>query len=97
MASGQSWNGEPLDYDPAIDVVYANQARFYQFRFSPDITNIVVTGEENTTGTRWRKPVSVRVIGEHTIELVNKRILYTRQGTKEVTITTVVERYTIVT
>jgi hypothetical protein len=97
MVSSQAWNGQPLAYDPAIDVYYLNQAGWYRFSFSPDLTEIIVTGKEDTTGTRWRKPLSVKIIGEHTIELVNKRTLYTRQGTKEVIITTVVERYTIVT
>jgi hypothetical protein len=97
LSNSQDWNGEPIAYDPKISVGYPQQGAGYRFSFSPDLKEIIVTGKEDTTNIRWRKPLSVRIVGEHTIELVNKRVLYTRQGTKEVTITTVVERYTIIT
>lgn len=93
-----NWEWEPLDYDPKQTVNYAQQGASRLVSFAPDLTVINVDDDAHgDASVRWKKPVSVKVVGKHTIEVVNRKTLYTSEGTKTVLITTRYERYTMTT
>ena len=78
-------------------MAYALQAAPYSFTFSDDLRQIIVTPNEKVDKIRWVKPESVMIEPGDRLRVVNKRRLYTKQGVKEVLITTVYERYTMIT
>ncbi|CCH00026.1 hypothetical protein FAES_2017 [Fibrella aestuarina BUZ 2] len=97
-SGNDQWNWEPLAYDPKLTVNYARQGASRSISFAPDLKSIIVADEPNADASvRWKKPVSVRIVGQHTIELVSRKTIYTRAGTKTVLITTRYERYTMTT
>ncbi|MCK8495888.1 hypothetical protein M0L20_28740 [Spirosoma sp. RP8] len=92
------WNGrDTLSYNPTHLVNYANQAGPYRFSFSDDLSQIVVTAVGESDSIRWVKPESVFIEANDRLRVINKRRIYTRQGVKEVMITTRYERFTIIT
>ena len=92
------WNGwDTLSYNPRYQVAYAQQASPYSFSFSEDLSQIFVTPNEKANKIRWGKPELVIVEAEDRLRLVNKRRIYTREGVKEVTITTIYKRFTMIT
>ena len=92
------WNGcDTLSYNPSHLVNYANQAGLYRFSLSDDLSQLLVAADEKADKIRWVKPESVFIEAKDRLRLVNKRRLYTREGVKEVTITTVYERFTMTT
>lgn len=92
------WNGwDTLRYNPTRSVVYANQGGLYRFSFSEDLSQILVAANEKADKIRWVKPESVFIDAKDRLRLINKRRIYTRAGVKEVTITTLYERFTMTT
>ncbi|GHB86983.1 hypothetical protein GCM10007390_48510 [Persicitalea jodogahamensis] len=78
-------------------VNYANQAGPYRFSFSEDLRQIFVAANEKADKIRWARPESVFIEARDQLRLINKRRIYTREGVKEVTITTLYERFTTIT
>jgi hypothetical protein len=98
QTSQGSWNGgELLSYDPAYSVSYVMQGTVRTFTFSDDLRQIIVNPNENDPSLRWVRPESVHVQADGRLQVVNKRRLYTREGVKAVTITTLYERFTMTT
>lgn len=96
--NNQEWQIQPIDYDPHLLVNYAMQGAIRTFTFSPSLDKLVLEPSDYADNSlRWKRPESVTVVGEHTIQIVNKKTLYTRMGVKEVTITTTYERFTTIT
>lgn len=93
----QRWEGEDIPYQPDLLVNYAMQATPRSFSFSTDLKQIAVSSNKSENLFRWVRPESVTVEGNNRTRIVNKRRLYTRQGVKEVTITTTYERFTMTT
>ncbi|GAB3508522.1 hypothetical protein GCM10027341_44430 [Spirosoma knui] len=92
------WDGEPIDYDPERIVNYNMQGVVRYFSFSPDLKRIDVAPNTKEDLFRWVYPESVTVDpGSNTIQVVNKRRLYTRTGVKDVIITTTYARFTMIT
>lgn len=92
------WNGlDTLSYSPSYSVNYAYQAGPYRFSFSEDLSQILVATNEKANKIRWVKPESVFIEAKDQLRLINKRRIYTREGVKEVTITTLYERFTMIT
>ena len=92
------WNGlDTLSYNPTYSVSYAEQAGPCTFSFSDDMSQILVTANEKADKIRWVKPESVFIEAQDRLRLINKRRIYTREGVKEVTITTLYERFTMIT
>lgn len=97
-ATTSDWNGwDSLSYNPIYSVSYAEQAAPYYFSFTDDLSQILVTSTGKADPFRWIKPESVFVEEKDRLRLINKRRIYTREGVKEVTITTVYERFTMTT
>ena len=92
--NNNNWEGEPIDYQPGLIVNYAMQGGTRRFVFSSDLKSITVQPNDHESAFRWVFPESVTVNPDNTIEVVNKRKLYTSEGVKEFMITTVYERYT---
>lgn len=94
----QRWEGELIEYQPGLSVNYAMQGTSRYFSFSPDLSELQVQPTTNENAFRWVFPQSVTIEkSTGNIQVVNKRRLYTRTGVKEVVITTVYQRYTIIT
>ena len=92
------WNGwDPLDYNPAYSVMYAQQTNPYSFSLNDDLSQVIVAPNGNPDTSRWAKPESVFVEANDRLRLINKRRIYTREGVKEVVITTIYERFTMIT
>lgn len=95
---GKVWDGgELINYDPAYVVKHDFQGTQRGITFSTDLKELTVKPNENENPFRWVRPQSVTVESSGRLRVVNKRRLYTRAGVKEVTITTVYERYTTTT
>lgn len=96
--NNKQWEGEPIDYQPGLSVNYAMQGTSRYFSFTPDLSQLQVQPMNNENAFRWVFPQSVTVDKRTgTIQVVNKRRLYTSAGVKEVVITTVYQRYTMAT
>lgn len=93
--AGKYWQGEQLAYDPDLDVGYESGGSFGFFKFSEGFKEITV--DVKAESFRFRKPESITVLPGDIIQVVTKRPLYTRQGAKNVTITTQYKRFTIIT
>ncbi len=92
------WNGwDILDYNSAYSVQYAQQANPYSFSLNEDLSQVIVAPNPNPDLARWVKPEMVLVEANERLRLVNKRRIYTREGVKEVTITTIYQRFTMTT
>lgn len=92
------WNGsDTLNYNQKYSVDYAQQGSVYRFSFSDDLSQILITPNEKAHPVRWLKPESAIIEPKDRFRLINKRWLYTKQGVKEVIITTVYERFTMET
>ncbi|GAB3544690.1 hypothetical protein [Spirosoma fluminis] len=92
------WDGEPIEYDPERIVNYAMQGVVRYFSFSSDLKRIDVVPNTKEDLFRWVYPESVTVDPDsNTIQVVNRRRLYTRAGVKDVVITTTYARFTIIT
>lgn len=95
----QQWNGELIDYDPRYSVNFNQQGSTRAFTFSPDVKQIYVEpyADENLNAFRWLRPESVTVEANGYLRVINKRRLFTTAGVREITITTLYERYTMTT
>lgn len=89
------WTGGPgLNYDPSLRMDFLRQGTSRQFEFSEDIKLLKVLPNDKENPYRWVKPESVAVDPAGRLVVVNKRYLYTREGVKQVSITSVYERFT---
>jgi len=89
------WNGGPgLSYDPSLRIDFLKQGTPRLFKFSEDLKSLNVLPNEEENPYRWVKPESVTVDAAGRLVIVNKRYLYTKEGAKQVTITSVYERFT---
>lgn len=99
----QRWEGEYIAYQPGLIVNYAMQGRARTFTFSPDLKSILVIPNDETDNRdahRWTLPDSVTLLDsadEPKIKVVNRRRFYTSEGVKEVLVTTIYQRFTMVT
>lgn len=92
------WDGEFIEYQPGLIVNYNMQGTTRHFSFSSNLSQLNVQPSPNENAFRWVFPQSVTVDkNTDTIQVVNKRRLYTSAGVKEVVITTVYQRYTMIT
>jgi hypothetical protein len=95
---GKTWDGsELISYNPAYSVGYDFQGGARSFSFSADLKQLNVKPSEPENPHRWVRPESVTVKDNGQLEVITKRRLYTREGVKDVTITSVYERYTMKT
>ena len=91
----EAWTGGPgLNYDPALRMDFLRQGTARQFHFSKDLKSLNVLASDNENPFRWVKPESVTVDPSGRLVIVNKRFLYTKNGVKQVSITSVYERFT---
>ncbi|KAA0992665.1 hypothetical protein [Dyadobacter aurulentus] len=91
----EQWAGGPgLDYDPALRIDFLRQGTSRLFRFAEDLKSLHVFPNDKENPYRWVKPESVTVDPIGRLVIVNKRYLYTKEGAKQVTITSVYERFT---
>lgn len=89
------WTGGPgLNYDPSLRIDFLRQGTSRQFHFSEDLKFLNVLSGEKENSYRWVKPESVAVDPVGRLVIVNKRYLYTKNGVKKVSITSVYERFT---
>lgn len=89
------WNGaDTLSYNQKYSVHYNQQGSGYRFSFADDLSQIIITPNEKAHPVRWVKPESAFIEAKDRIRLTNKRRLYTKQGVREVIITTIYERFT---
>jgi len=99
----QRWEGEDIAYQPDLSVNYSMQGRSRWFTFSPDLKSIFVkpNDEQDTRDAhRWTLPDSVTALDsmdEPQIKIINRRRFYTSEGVKEVLVTTIYQRFTMVT
>ena len=92
----KKWDLQPIAYDPDLIVNYGMDGAVRFFLFAQD--KLVLDPDDYDDNLlRWKRPDDITVVGEHRIRVINKKILYTRNGVKEVVITTVYERYTTIT
>lgn len=92
---GKVWDGgELLSYNPDYVVKYDFQSAYRSFSLSNDLKKITVNPDAPNDAYRWVRPESVTVEDNERLRVTNKRRLYTRLGVKEVTITTVYQRFT---
>jgi hypothetical protein len=95
---GKVWDGgELISYNPNYAVGYDFQGGARSFSFSTDLKQMTVKPSEPEDAYRWVRPESVTVKDNGQLEVVTKKRLYTREGVKEVRITSVYERYTMTT
>lgn len=91
----EEWTGGPgLNYDPSLRMDFLRQGTSRQFEFSEDIRLLKVLPNDKENPYRWVKPESVTVDPSGRLVVVNKRYLYTKEGVKQVSITSVYERFT---
>jgi len=91
----EEWTGGPgLNYDPSLRIDFLRQGTARQFHFSKDLKSLNVLASDNENPYRWVKPESVTVDPSGRLVIVNKRFLYTKNGVKQVSITSVYERFT---
>jgi len=91
----KDWTGGPgLNYDPLLRVDYVLQGTSRQFKFSKDMKLLNVFAGDKENPYRWIMPKSIQVSEAGKLIVVNKRYLYTKQGVKEVSVTSVYERFT---
>ena len=91
----EEWTGGPgLNYDPSLRMDFLQQGTARQFHFSKDLKSLNVLASDNENPYRWVKPESVTVDPSGRLVIVNKRFLYTKNGVKQVSITSVYERFT---
>ena len=95
--NNEEWKWQPIAYDPKLIVNYAMQGATRTFSFSPGLDKLLIDPADADNSLRWKRPEAVTVVGEHTIQVVNKKTVYTRSGSKEIVITTIYERFTTVT
>ncbi len=99
----QRWEGEYIAYQPDLTVNYSMQGRGRIFTFSPDLKSLIITpnDEKDTRDVhRWTLPDSVTILdsaAEPRIQIINRRRFYTSEGVKEVLVTTIYQRFTMVT
>lgn len=94
LTSNKVWDGEHIEYQPGLLVNYNKQGTVRYFSFSPNLSQLQVQPATNENAFRWVFPQSATINkSTGTIQIVNKRRLYTSAGVKEVVITTVYERY----
>ncbi|MCE7073146.1 hypothetical protein LZG74_22710 [Dyadobacter sp. CY327] len=91
----EEWAGGPgLNYDPSLRMDFLRQGTARQFHFSDDLKLLNVLPSEQENPYRWVKPESVTVDPAGRLVIVNKRYLYTKNGVKQVSITSVYQRFT---
>ncbi|WP_031529275.1 hypothetical protein [Dyadobacter crusticola] len=91
----KQWDGGPgLEYNANLAVNYVHQGSVRSFRFSDDLKEIIVEPSENERPFRWVAPESVKIDELDRLHFINKRYLYTKDGVKQVKITSVYERVT---
>ncbi|REA60067.1 hypothetical protein DSL64_15395 [Dyadobacter luteus] len=95
QVENEEWAGGPgLDYHPSLQMSFVRQGTARQFYFSSDRKLLHVLPGEKENPYRWVKPESVVVDPAGRLVIVNKRYLYTKNGVKQVSITSVYERFT---
>jgi hypothetical protein len=91
----EEWTGGPgLNYDPSLRIDFLRQGTSRQFYFSEDLKLLNVLPSDKENPYRWVKPESVAVDPAGRLVIVNKRYLYTKNGVKQISITSVYERFT---
>ncbi|THU40791.1 hypothetical protein FAM09_01375 [Niastella caeni] len=90
---------EPPGYDPSLAVNYVRQGLVRTFSLDNTSNKILVNPDTTPLPDtrRFSFPLAVTVEGSDTIKVVISKKLYTSAGWKVVTITTVYERYTMIT
>jgi hypothetical protein len=95
---GKIWdNGDLIAFNPAYLVNYDFQGTGRRFTVSSNRKQFTLTPNADENPFRWVLPESVTVEANGHVRVVNKRRLYTRDGVKEIRITTVYERFTMTT
>ncbi|MBO0947974.1 hypothetical protein [Fibrella forsythiae] len=94
IGAGKVWDGgELINYNPELVVKYDFQGTYRNFTLSSDLRQLAVLPDATDNPYRWVRPELVTVDGNERLRVITKRRLYTRSGVKEVSITTVYERF----
>lgn len=95
-----NWKGELVDYEKGARVDQVHQGSSYLFTLSTDRKSLYVQAGSNQSpdsAFRWVRPESVTVESDGRLTVVNKRRVYTSAGVKDIYITTLYQRYTMIT
>lgn len=92
----------PKAYEPSMYVNFANQGGGKRFEFSPDLKKIIILPQQNYYTTddakeRFKSPESVTVEINNNLKVITNKWIFTRKGWVNVMITSVYERYTMIT
>ena len=92
----------PQTYDSSMYVNFAGQGGVKEFEFNADLTKLIVSpyisiNENADAKERFKSPESVTYEGNEKLKIVTNKWLFTRKGWINVTITSIYERYTMIT
>jgi hypothetical protein len=92
----------PKSYEPSMSVNFANQGAGKRFEFSSDLKKIIVNpynsfDYDTDLKERFKNPESVTVEGNERLKIITNKWIFTRKGWINVMITSVYERYTMIT
>ncbi|MCF0040839.1 hypothetical protein [Dyadobacter fanqingshengii] len=99
MGSGKVWDGiETISFNPAYNFSYNMKVVARSFNFSEDLKQLIVTPDDSEDPFfRQSAPKSVLVKDDGTLAVIANRRIYTSNGVREVTVTTIYERFTMST
>ncbi|MCC9136461.1 hypothetical protein ACFSKU_06380 [Pontibacter silvestris] len=92
----QFWPEQYISEGDILFVDYALQAVGRYFKFDQTVNTLLITPNEDTTVSldRFPLPQAVTIEDNDQIEVIISKLLYTSDGWKTVTITTLYKRYT---
>ena len=103
MSGGENQIGVlPKNYEPSMYVNFAMQGGGKRFEFSPDLKKIIISPCQDSYTTddakeRFKNPESVTIETDNNVKIITNKWIFTRKGWVNVTITSVYERYTMIT
>jgi hypothetical protein len=99
MGSGRVWDGiEIISFNPAYNFAYDMKVVARSLSFSEDLRQLTVTPDDSEDPFfKQSAPKSVSVKDDGTLTVVANRRIYTSSGVREVTVTTIYERFTMST
>ena len=99
MGSGKVWDGiEIISFNPAYNFAYNMKVVVRSLNFSEDLKQLTVTPDDSEDPFfRQSAPKSVAVKNDGTLSVIANRRIYTSSGVREVTVTTIYERFTMST
>jgi hypothetical protein len=83
---------KPAEYDPKIQVNYANQATVASFAFNSDKSQLILSMDY--LDTLFPLPKIVEVLSDGTVKVRVDKSIYTKSGWQEVSIAVIYKRFT---